>query len=83
MHFPLIGALRDLKDYQIYKEVMETAMLRLQNQLEVVILQNQELKAAKSHEERQIQRQRRYCANCICLCVQIKHFFRISTCCGG
>jgi hypothetical protein len=34
-------ALKDLKDYEIYKEVMETAMMRLQNELEKLSKENQ------------------------------------------
>ena len=33
-------ALKDLKDYEIYKEVMETAMMRLQNELENLAKEN-------------------------------------------
>ncbi len=35
------NALKDLKDYEIYKEVMETAMMRLQNELEATVKENQ------------------------------------------
>lgn len=54
------NALRDLKDFQIYKDVMETAMLRLQQQLDAVVKQNEELRSQKNHEERQIQRQKKW-----------------------
>ena len=37
-------ALRDLKDYAIYKEVIETAMIRLQNELDAVLLENKNLR---------------------------------------
>lgn len=33
-------ALRDLKDYAIYKEVIEAAMVRLQNELDTVLTEN-------------------------------------------
>ena len=52
-------AIRDVKDYQIYKQVMETAMVKLQLQLESVVKQNEELRANKIQEERTSQRQRR------------------------
>jgi hypothetical protein len=53
------NALKDLKDYEIYKEVMETAMLRLQTELEALAKENQELRATKAYEEKQIQKQRK------------------------
>ncbi len=34
------NALKDLKDYEIYKEVMETAMMRLQSELENLAKEN-------------------------------------------
>ncbi len=34
------NALKDLKDYEIYKEVMETAMVRLQSELENLAKEN-------------------------------------------
>ncbi len=34
------NALKDLKDYEIYKEVMETAMVRLQSELELYAKEN-------------------------------------------
>ena len=33
-------ALRDVKDYTIYKEVIEAAMMRLQSELDAVLLEN-------------------------------------------
>lgn len=33
-------ALRDLKDYGVYKEVMEAAMVRLQKELDALVLEN-------------------------------------------
>lgn len=48
-----------MKDYQIYKQVMETAMMKLQQQLESVVRQNEELRLSKQQDERQNQRQRR------------------------
>lgn len=52
-------ALRDIKDYEIYKQVMETAMMKLQQQLASVVQQNEDMRRAKVAEERQNQRQRR------------------------
>lgn len=69
------NALKDLKDYEIYKEVMETAMMRLQSELENLAKENtvscvffnsrsshlkQELRATKAYEEKQIQKQKKY-----------------------
>ena len=34
------SALKDLKDYEIYKEVMETAMIKLQSELEAYVAEN-------------------------------------------
>ena len=34
------NALKDLKDYEIYKEVMETAMIKLQSELEGYAAEN-------------------------------------------
>lgn len=34
------SALKDLKDYEIYKEVMETAMIKLQSELEAHVNEN-------------------------------------------
>jgi hypothetical protein len=34
------SALKDLKDYEIYKEVMETAMVRIQVELETYAKEN-------------------------------------------
>ncbi len=34
------SALKDLRDYEIYKEVMETAMVRLQAELELYAKEN-------------------------------------------
>lgn len=34
------SALKDLKDYEIYKEVMETAMIKLQSELEGYAAEN-------------------------------------------
>ena len=34
------SALKDLKDYEIYKEVMETAMIKLQSELEAYVTEN-------------------------------------------
>lgn len=56
----LKAALRDVKDYQIYKQVMETAMMKLQQQLESVVRQNEELRVSKQQDERQNQRQRSF-----------------------
>lgn len=53
-------ALKDLKDYEIYKEVMETAMMRLQNELENLAKENNELRATKAYEEKQIQKQKNF-----------------------
>ena len=36
-------ALRDLKDYSIYKEVIEAAMVRLQSELDTVLTENKVL----------------------------------------
>jgi hypothetical protein len=38
---------------------METAMLKLQSQLDEVIKQNEDMKSGKLHEERQVLRQKR------------------------
>ncbi len=56
----LRNAMKDLKDYEIYKQVMETAMIRLQNELQVYAAENQELKQAKVQEERQNQKQKSF-----------------------
>jgi hypothetical protein len=53
------NALKDLKDYEIYKEVMETAMMRMQSELETLAKENQELRANRAYEEKQIQKQRK------------------------
>jgi hypothetical protein len=53
------AAMKDLKDYEIYKDVMETAMMRLQNELEIYAKENQELRTAKELEERHIVKQKR------------------------
>lgn len=45
-------AMKDLKDYEIYKQVMEAAMVRMQAELEAYAKENQELKQAKGTEER-------------------------------
>ena len=34
-------AMQDLRDYDIFKEVMETAMVKLQNELTEVVTENQ------------------------------------------
>lgn len=52
------NALKDLRDYEIYKEVMEAAMVRLQNELEVYAKENWALKNSKSQEDRNLQKQR-------------------------
>ena len=51
------NAMKDLKDYALYKEVMEAAMLRLQNELEKISDENKELKVAKAQEERTVLKQ--------------------------
>lgn len=53
------NAVKDLKDYEIYKEVMETAMLRLQTELESLAKENTELRATRAYEEKQIQKQKK------------------------
>lgn len=52
------NAMKDLKDYAIYKEVMEAAMVRLQNELEKIADENKELKVAKVQEERVMLKQK-------------------------
>ncbi len=54
------NAMKDLKDYEIYKDVMETAMVRLQAELEIFAKENKELRAMKELEERHIVKQKRY-----------------------
>lgn len=48
------SALKDLRDYEIYKQVMEAAMVRMQAELEAYAKENQELKHAKASEERSV-----------------------------
>lgn len=52
------NALKDLKDYEIYKEVMEAAMTQLQKQLELYAQENQELKEHKALEGKTIKKQK-------------------------
>jgi len=54
------NALKDLKDYEIYKQVMETAMIRLQHELQAYAEENQTLKQAKIQEERSNQKQKSF-----------------------
>jgi hypothetical protein len=52
------AAMKDLKDYAIYKEVMEAAMVRMQQELEAYAEENASIKAAKFQEEKQYKKQR-------------------------
>ena len=52
------SALKDLKDYEIYKEVMEAAMVRMQQELELYAEENSAIKNSKLQEERQIKKHR-------------------------
>ncbi|KAJ1422553.1 hypothetical protein B484DRAFT_420893 [Ochromonadaceae sp. CCMP2298] len=52
------SALKDLKDYEIYKQVMEAAMVRMQQELEIYAEENQTIKAAKVQGERQSRKAR-------------------------
>eukprot|EP01036_Dinobryon_divergens_P024174 gene24174-32599_t len=54
------SALKDLKDYEIYKEVMETAMIKLQSELEAHVNENSNLKNHRHQEERQAVRHRNF-----------------------
>lgn len=52
------NALKDLKDYEVYKDVMEAAMLRLQKELEALAKENADLRRNKSREELQSKKQK-------------------------
>lgn len=52
------AALKDLKDYEIYKEVMEAAMVRMQQELEAYAEENAALKTAKAAEDKQAKKHR-------------------------
>jgi metal-sulfur cluster biosynthetic enzyme len=47
------AALKDLKDYEIYKEVMEAAMVRMQQELEAYAEENAAIKATRTADDRQ------------------------------
>jgi hypothetical protein len=47
------AALKDLKDYEIYKEVMEAAMVRMQQELEAYAEENAAIKATRAADDRQ------------------------------
>jgi folate-binding Fe-S cluster repair protein YgfZ len=46
------AALKDLRDYEIYKEVVEAAMEKLQRELENVVKENRDLRTSREQEER-------------------------------
>ena len=48
--------LAELKDYEIYKNVMESALTKMQKELEALLSDNQALKAKLSHKESDIKR---------------------------
>lgn len=50
------AALKDLKDYEIYKEVMEAAMVRMQQELEAYAEENAAIKQARAAEDKQTKR---------------------------
>ena len=54
------NALKDLADYEIYKQVMEAAMVRLQEELEVCAKENKALKESRVQEQRNIRKQKKY-----------------------
>lgn len=54
----LKNALKDLHGYEIYKEVMEAAMARLQHELETANQENAELKSQQAKEAKQARKQK-------------------------
>ena len=48
--------LAELKDYEIYKNVMESALTKMQKEMEGLLSENQSLKAKLSHKESDIKR---------------------------
>jgi hypothetical protein len=50
------SALKDLKDYEIYKEVMEAAMVRMQQELEAYAAENSAIKGQRAQEDKQIKK---------------------------
>eukprot|EP01039_Chlorochromonas_danica_P009347 gene9347-10319_t len=51
-------ALKDLADYEIYKQVMEAAMVKLNNELACYVKENDHLKLMRQQEERERSRQK-------------------------
>lgn len=52
------AALKDLKDYEIYKEVMEAAMVRMQQELEVYAEENANIKSSRQQEDQKLKKHR-------------------------
>ena len=67
------AALKDLKDYEIYKEVMEAAMVRMQQELESYAGENAAIRASKQQEDRQIKKHKEYvqCVRCLLYCTVV------------
>lgn len=53
-------ALKDLADYEVYKEVMEAAMLRIQNDLETALKENEDLKKSRVSDAKQAKKQKNF-----------------------
>mmetsp|Transcript_30361 Transcript_30361/g.43492 ORF Transcript_30361/g.43492 Transcript_30361/m.43492 type:complete len:364 (+) Transcript_30361:99-1190(+) len=54
------SALKDVRDYEIYKEVMEAAMIRLQGELETYAAENANLKNHRHLEEKLTAKQKNF-----------------------
>jgi chromosome segregation ATPase len=50
--------LQDLKDYEVYKEVMETAMMKLQDEIKALKSDNDYLKSKEANAQKKLQRNR-------------------------
>ena len=51
--------LAELKDYEIYKNVMESALTKMQKEMEELLSENQSLKAKLSNEKMMLSDERR------------------------
>jgi hypothetical protein len=53
-------ALQDLKDYEVYREVMESAMTRMQQEMEKIEQESIESKKIQKQLEKDIRKSKRY-----------------------
>lgn len=53
-------ALQDLKDYEVYREVMESAMTRMQQEMEKIEQESSESKQIQKQLEKDIRKSKRY-----------------------